>query len=78
MVELATVDFTDAFHTIGLDKKERLLHVFESGGVDYAYWRLPFGLASAPLSIHKLSSCVEAQCGPFTFENEKANENEGQ
>ena len=27
-------------------------------------------------SIHKLSSSVEAQHGPFTFENEKANENE--
>ena len=36
------------------------------------------GFGPERASIHKLSSSVEAQDGPFTFENEKANENEGQ
>ena len=35
MVELAAIDFTDAFHAIWLDNKERPLCVFESGGVYY-------------------------------------------
>ena len=70
LVELATVDFTDAFHTIWLDKKERPLCVFESGGVYYVYLRLPFGLASAPLIWGRLAAAAFRIVQSMAWESE--------
>ena len=57
-VDLAAIDFTDAFHTIWLDERERPLCVFESSGKWYVYKRLPFGLASAPLVWGRLAAAA--------------------
>ena len=70
MVELAAIDFTDAFHAIWLDKKERPLCVFEFGGVYYVYLRLPFGLASAPLIWGRLAAAAFRIVQSMAWESE--------
>ena len=58
MIELTAIDFTNAFHTIWLDEKERPLCVFKSGGVYYVYLPLPCGLASGPLILGRLAAAA--------------------
>lgn len=58
LLELVAIDFADAFHLIWLYGEERPLCVFESGGVFYVYFRLPFGLASAPLVWGRLAAAT--------------------
>ena len=58
LIDLAAIDFSDAFHTIFLRWDERPLCVFESNGKYYVYLRLPFGLASAPLIWGRLAAAA--------------------
>ncbi len=48
-VELATLDFEDAFHTLSLREEDRANMVFKTGSGWAAFSRLCCGMASAPL-----------------------------
>ena len=55
-LDLVALDFSDAFHTLFLQPQERPLCMFEAGGKVHCYYRLPFGLASAPLLWGRLAA----------------------
>ena len=58
LVELAAIDFSDAFHTIFLRMASAPLCVFEPNGKYYIHQRLPVGLASAPLVWGRLAAAA--------------------